>query len=604
MENKILVTRTNKNRSVNFAAATLSIFVILIISIFTLPASKVNAASPVYSNAATIETDIKALLQTAFENMSPSAEFIIDGVAPAKKFFKTNQAGNIIHDPSFIATPLFGVLFEEQLIDMKPGNNNAYTRFAMQGYGISMNMSFSENSGVINDITITVKFTINWHDGTSSLSGRNQVVNHARAFLQSSAYTSKTTVYERLKAINKYICETFQYDYRLFVEGSGSVIYSAYKMITDTGAINNYERGVCQAYSMYGFILLKEAGFNAITIDGTSSGSAGNGPHAWNLVQVGTNWYHIDFTWNDPISLNNPEPYVKRQNGAGSVSEKYLLKSDTAISINHSWSHTKNGFTYPPATSSWAGTPEITVTSPPAPTSTKAPTPIRKATPTLIPTQKITSPASSIPGASSYWSSSNWSSSAISSAAPGESSAVPVESPAATSGQSNVTGNPSVTGQAAQSESGPSITISDDQTVTISGQLFDDDGAILPGTRIELFSTGLTTVTDSEGKYTFNGVKIGGYEMFLKNPDGTDIANLPIVISYGNTTKLSNNSILVKGNSLKLDLTLNGNVLSIRSISSPSFQITFSVLIYTGIGILIILLIIILVLIKKSRHDY
>ncbi len=321
------------------------------VSVFIFPAIKVYAATPTFENASTYQTDVRNLFQNTYDTMSAETNFIIKGNDLCKNFLETDAAGhykvtkNSQGEDTFNTTQLVQILPEEQLMDMKASNDNAYVRMAMEQYAVASGVSYHyETDGTITVDSITFRYGFTWHDGSAALAAKNTVISHVKSYLNSSAYPSTSSEFIKLKAINNYICETFQYDYRLFVEAEKSqTIYTAYGMITDSGAIGGYKRGVCQAYAMYGYIMLKQAGFEAITVDG----EAGGGGHAWNMTRTQSQWYHIDFTWDDPISDGNPSPYILRQSGAGIVEETYLLRTDAELSVNHSWSPIQNGYTYP-----------------------------------------------------------------------------------------------------------------------------------------------------------------------------------------------------------------------------------------------------------------
>jgi len=364
------------------------------------------------------------------------------------------------------------------------------------------------------------------------------------------------------------IVSTFQYDYRLFVEDIypdeyADVIYSAYKMINDTTVINGhpiggYPRGVCQAYAMYGYIMLKEAGYNVITIEGNAGDD--NQPHVWNLVKVGAYWYHLDFTWNDPITSNLNDPdypeYTSRQNGVGTVSLNYFLKSDSTMRKDHSWVLSSNGFTYPLAPKDWTGvlTPSTTPTPKPV---TKAPTkvPTKVLTPTTVPTITLTDSSDDIYD--------------------GENSS------SLLSDDKNSTNN----------ESDLSALNDDlEQTVTITGQLLDSDGNPIPNKAVELFATSTVVITDMNGKFKFENVKIGNYKIYVRSLDGETIEELPVIISFGEITEYVSGELFVNGGVLNIDLVLDVNGLHINSVSSPSLGIKNIIIIIIALIILISIL--------------
>lgn len=102
--------------------------------------------------------------------------------------------------------------------------------------------------------------------------------------------------------------------------------------------------GSCEAYSAAMCVLLEIAGIPARLVTGTAEG-----PHAWNLVQLGGKWYHMDATWDDPVIGNG-----SRQE----LSHAYFSLSDAEIARSHSW----NRAAYPATADSTAAYYRLTGT--------------------------------------------------------------------------------------------------------------------------------------------------------------------------------------------------------------------------------------------------
>lgn len=71
---------------------------------------------------------------------------------------------------------------------------------------------------------------------------------------------------------------------------------------------------VCDGYTEAYMDLLNRAGVPCVIVTSESMGDVG---HAWNLVQIDGNWYHVDLTWDDPTP-----------NCQGRVYHDYFLKTD------------------------------------------------------------------------------------------------------------------------------------------------------------------------------------------------------------------------------------------------------------------------------------
>lgn len=93
--------------------------------------------------------------------------------------------------------------------------------------------------------------------------------------------------------------------------------YSGYDLLVRKTA-------VCEGYALAYMDILKRAGLEAVRVFSNDMN------HTWTLVKIGSDWYHVDATWDDPIS-----------NVHGRVAHTYFLQDDAGISdaehTHHSW---------------------------------------------------------------------------------------------------------------------------------------------------------------------------------------------------------------------------------------------------------------------------
>ena len=140
--------------------------------------------------------------------------------------------------------------------------------------------------------------------------------------------------YEIAKALHDYVVLNTAYGFPDNVPRP-TAVYSGYFSLL-------WGCGVCTDYAMAYQLLMDMAGVPCEVVT--------NDTHAWNVVQIDGEWYHVDTTWDDPTP--NREGYVRYN---------YFLKSDAYMSRDHqSWSF--NGTSYACTSTKYDNTilPEIT----------------------------------------------------------------------------------------------------------------------------------------------------------------------------------------------------------------------------------------------------
>ena len=128
------------------------------------------------------------------------------------------------------------------------------------------------------------------------------------------------TEVEKALKLHDYIVLNTKYDLSGEIEDYNDGI-SAYDILV-------MGNGVCQGYAQaYGY-LLDRIGIESMMV--TSEIMA----HAWNLVKIDGEWYHVDVTWDDPV----PDAVGRVNHSYFMLSDSAILcESDTRATAHHDW---------------------------------------------------------------------------------------------------------------------------------------------------------------------------------------------------------------------------------------------------------------------------
>lgn len=125
--------------------------------------------------------------------------------------------------------------------------------------------------------------------------------------------------FEKVKYVNDYIVKNTEYSTESNVSPHSAC------------AVLKEGKGVCQGYALLALKMLQALGVETQYV----VGEVYTGGHAWNLVKVDGEWYHLDTTWNDPVP-----------DRGNVVRYQYFLVNDSTLKLDHSW----DSSAYPKAT--------------------------------------------------------------------------------------------------------------------------------------------------------------------------------------------------------------------------------------------------------------
>jgi hypothetical protein len=139
-----------------------------------------------------------------------------------------------------------------------------------------------------------IQYTMAYHSNAQQEAKLTEAVAVAMTKLQLNGLSEA----KKITKIHDYICNNVDYEYNSKEEQ----IYTAYGALC-TG------KAVCQGYAVLFYRLCKEAGLSVRIISGTGNG----GPHAWNIVRIGSKYYNMDCTWDGQDAATYNEFLLKSE---------------------------------------------------------------------------------------------------------------------------------------------------------------------------------------------------------------------------------------------------------------------------------------------------
>ena len=137
------------------------------------------------------------------------------------------------------------------------------------------------------------------------------------------------SAYEQVRYLNRVLTEINAYNSAVAEGDSDNATKDAWKSISALTGNTGTEGPVCEGYSKALMVLCRELGIPCVVVEGKAKSSVNDTPggHMWNYVKLGSAWYAVDSTWNDPY-VSGKETVAC----SGYENENWLLVgSDTVI---------------------------------------------------------------------------------------------------------------------------------------------------------------------------------------------------------------------------------------------------------------------------------
>lgn len=187
-------------------------------------------------------------------------------------------------------------------------------------YFDSYQISYIKEGNSVKEVSILFEYSID----RESILRRNREVEKKIKEIVDLIITPGMTALEKEIAVHNYIVNNAKYDEENYEKGTVPKESNTAYGVLIKGV------GVCGGYASAMNKLLNEVGIESMIISGEAGENGSYEAHAWNLVKLDGEYYHLDATWNDPIyTFNGVRTDV--------IHFDYFNLSDEEISKDHKW---------------------------------------------------------------------------------------------------------------------------------------------------------------------------------------------------------------------------------------------------------------------------
>ncbi|MCQ2460070.1 MAG: hypothetical protein MJ081_06845, partial [Ruminococcus sp.] len=165
------------------------------------------------------------------------------------------------------------------------------TKVTADGYSVDLQMGYIIDSIFKDDYNTLDKLT-------EAIDNRDSLIESITGEIPKNISTQK-----KILAINEYLTTHNSYN-SVVASGSSDVDEYVFTCLTALNGTTGKLGPVCEGYSKAFKVLCDSLNIPCIIEEGVADGEAQNyGGHMWNMIKLGSEWYGVDVTWNDPLSF-------------------------------------------------------------------------------------------------------------------------------------------------------------------------------------------------------------------------------------------------------------------------------------------------------------